>query len=200
MARRLEPYIGYRMSRAALSKAERSVYGGPIRRFDADEILSLARIFNKQVGDFFYPPEPHFRGKRVMVNGKPGDPKARVTSNPMSRDQIIGLAVRVVTEPRTEAERLSLEAGSNAIIARLFELLEKAAERIGRSYLESHPEAVPKFFAGDPGVMNQIKEAVVTARLGIDTAAQEKKLADEIVHPSNEASASARRTRPRKNR
>jgi hypothetical protein len=91
-AKELEPYLGYRLSRAAFSQAERSLHGGKIRRFDADEIVAFARAFEVAIPYFFGPPEPHFRGKSVAVNSKPGNPKARVTSPDLTRQEMLTLA------------------------------------------------------------------------------------------------------------
>jgi transcriptional regulator with XRE-family HTH domain len=193
MAKRLEPYLGYRMSRAAVSKAERSLYGGPIRRFDADEIFALARIFNKPVGNFFVPPEPHFHGKPVVVNAKPGKPQSRVKSVPVSREEMLDLAFVRAPEPRNEAERRMLDAGSNAILDLLMEKQAKAAERAIGSYLEAHPDALSKLLAGDPKIASRLNEVASSAPLGIETAPQEQKLLGEIASASQQARTGARR-------
>src|ERR1700677_3083659 len=83
-AKRLKPYLGYQMSREAWSKMERSLKGGQIRRFDADEIVAFARVFDKPVAYFFCVPKSHYRDRPVVVNGKPGQPKASVQSRPLS--------------------------------------------------------------------------------------------------------------------
>jgi hypothetical protein len=195
MAKRLEPYLGYRMSRAAVSKAECSRSGGPIRRFDADEIFTLARIFNKPVGDFFLPPDPDFKGKQIMVNGKPGDPKARVTSKPLSRAEVTEFAVHVIgPEPKSEGERRAQEAGSKATLNFVIEKQTEAAARAMRAYLEAHPDAWQKLIAGDRNVASQISEAGVTAEL-LKTQVQEKRLVEEAVSVGTRASAAARRKR-----
>ncbi len=49
-AKRLEPYLGYRLSRPAFSQAER--LSGKLRRFDADEIVALARAFEVPIAYF----------------------------------------------------------------------------------------------------------------------------------------------------
>lgn len=54
----LEPYLGSRWSKANYSAAERSVDGGRIRNFDADEIVAFARAFELPVTWFFMPPPP----------------------------------------------------------------------------------------------------------------------------------------------
>jgi transcriptional regulator with XRE-family HTH domain len=192
MAKRLEPYLGYRMSRAAVSKAERSLWSGPIRRFDADEIFALARIFNTPVGDFFVPPDPRFNGKQIMVNGKPGDPKARVTSKPLSRAEVTEFAFHVIgPEPKSEAERRAQKAESKATLNLIIEKQTEAAARAMRAYLEAHPDAWQKLIAGDPNVAGQITEAGTTATLEIETATQEQKLSEEIASASQQASAGA---------
>jgi hypothetical protein len=89
---KLEPYLGYRLSRAAFSQAEQSLAGKRIRRFDADEIVAFARAFDVHVPYFFCVPAPHFGHKAVVVNGKPGKPRARVTSRPLARPEMLVLA------------------------------------------------------------------------------------------------------------
>jgi hypothetical protein len=43
-AKKLEAYLGYKLSRAAFSQAERCLYGKVRRRFDADETFAFARV------------------------------------------------------------------------------------------------------------------------------------------------------------
>ncbi len=54
----LEPHLGARWSIANYSAAERSVDGGRIRNFDADEIVAFARTFDLPITWFFMPPPP----------------------------------------------------------------------------------------------------------------------------------------------
>ena len=54
----LEPHLGTRWSKANYSAAERSIAGGRIRQFDADEIVAFAQAFGVPVGWFFLPPPP----------------------------------------------------------------------------------------------------------------------------------------------
>lgn len=153
MAKRLEPYLGYRMSRAAISKAERSLYDGPIRRFDADEIFALARIFNKPVGDFFLPPDAYFRGRLVTINGIPGITKARVSSKPLSRNEATDLIIRVVAPlPTSRAERRFEQLIVNRIIdlaAQAATPLPRAFEAAVRGNLEDRPEALKEVLKGE---------------------------------------------------
>lgn len=55
-ARALAPHLGTLLSSASFSAIERSVDGGRIRQFSADEILALARGFRLTIGWFFTPP------------------------------------------------------------------------------------------------------------------------------------------------
>lgn len=55
-AEALEPYLGVRWSKASFSQAERSVAGGFVRNFTADEIVAFARAFDQPVTWFFMPP------------------------------------------------------------------------------------------------------------------------------------------------
>jgi transcriptional regulator with XRE-family HTH domain len=55
-AEALEPYLGVRWSKASVSQAERSVAGGFVRNFTADEIVAFARAFELPLTWFFMPP------------------------------------------------------------------------------------------------------------------------------------------------
>ncbi len=55
----LAPYLGTKMSTASFSAIERSVDGGRIREFDADEVFAFARGFDLPIGWFFTPPSPN---------------------------------------------------------------------------------------------------------------------------------------------
>jgi transcriptional regulator with XRE-family HTH domain len=52
----LAPYLGTRLSAASFSALERSVAGGRIREFSADELLALSRGFDLPIGWFLTPP------------------------------------------------------------------------------------------------------------------------------------------------
>ena len=54
----LAPYLGTKMSTASFSAIERSVDGGRVREFDADELFAFARGFGLPIGWFFTPPSP----------------------------------------------------------------------------------------------------------------------------------------------
>lgn len=57
VAELLEMYTGRSWSNASVSAAERSWQGGRPRRFDANEILALSKIFDEPIAYFFLPPE-----------------------------------------------------------------------------------------------------------------------------------------------
>jgi len=70
----LEPFLGTRWSRASYSAIERSVDGTRIKQFSPDELLAIARCFNKPITWFLTPPPntvtttpDHPRGLDVTV-------------------------------------------------------------------------------------------------------------------------------------
>ena len=56
-AQALAPYLGTLWSVATFSAVERSVDGGRIRQFTADDLLALSRAFDVPVGYFLTPPD-----------------------------------------------------------------------------------------------------------------------------------------------
>jgi transcriptional regulator with XRE-family HTH domain len=54
----LAPFLGTRWSGASFSAVERSIAGGRVREFTADELLALARGFDLPLGWFLTPPSP----------------------------------------------------------------------------------------------------------------------------------------------
>ena len=165
-AKELAPYLGYRLSRAAFSQAERSLDGGKIRRFDADEIVAFSRVFEVPVGCFFGPPAPHMRGKSVAVNGKPGSSEARVTSPPLSRDHMLTLA-----------EGLPDQA-TLAVIA------EVVGEKLQRVLAETFERFLERYI-NKSGVPSEIRsEFLATMRTELETnttATAERSLADQVL-------------------
>jgi transcriptional regulator with XRE-family HTH domain len=57
VAELLQMYTGRPWSNASVSAAERSWQGGRPRKFDANEILALSKIFDEPIPYFFMPPE-----------------------------------------------------------------------------------------------------------------------------------------------
>lgn len=56
-AERLAPHIGSHWSKATFSAAERSIAGGRVRQFTADDLYAFAKAFNLPVLWFLLPPE-----------------------------------------------------------------------------------------------------------------------------------------------
>jgi hypothetical protein len=135
-AKELEPYLGYRLSKAAFSQAEHCLHRGRIRRFDADEIVAFAQAFGVKVPYFFILPQPYFMGKTVAVRGKPGRSKARVTASPLDDHQL-----------RTLAQGFSAkEARSMMRDAARLEL--KAIREAAYQYMQKHPDKVAPALVG----------------------------------------------------
>jgi transcriptional regulator with XRE-family HTH domain len=70
-AEALAPYLGTRWSAASFSAVERSVAGGGIREFTADELLALARGFRLPIGWFLTPPS-HLKDVDLSVPDSKG--------------------------------------------------------------------------------------------------------------------------------
>jgi hypothetical protein len=167
-AKVLEPYLGYRLSRAAFSQAERSLHGGKIRRFDADEIVAFARAFEVAIPYFFGPPEPHFRGKFVAVNGKPGNPKARVTSPVLNREQMLTLA-----QGRPDDSTMAL------ITEVVGEKLHRALWGGFYQFLKEHPDELGRVVFGSSKLPAEFWEQMRTNLEADTTAIAENRLAQE---------------------
>lgn len=126
------------MSRAAFSQAERSLDGSKIRRFDADEIVAFSRVFEVPVGCFFGPPAPHLKGQSVAVNGKPGNPEARVTSPPLSRDNMLKLAEGLPDQATLKViAEVAAEKLQRAMSETFDRFLERHMDKFGTSEIRS---------------------------------------------------------------
>lgn len=64
----LEPHLGTKWSVTTYSAAERSVDGGRIRQFSADDLVAFARAFELPLTWFFLPPEPWVEGRPVRLD------------------------------------------------------------------------------------------------------------------------------------
>ena len=169
-AAELEPYLGRRMSRAAFSQAERCLDKGRIRRFDANEIVAFARAFKVPIPYFFGPAEPHRHGKRVMVNGKPGDRKSRVSAPALTVHEMNVLAQGMPSE----AKLMRLGKVVAASQARAI------ANGVCR-YLKENPDRLIQLLSGKSGKLpkelwDNLKEEIETRR----TANSEKILAETV--------------------
>jgi transcriptional regulator with XRE-family HTH domain len=73
-AKRLEPHLGQRWSKASWSAAERSVAGERrSREFTADQIYAFAKGFDLPLTFFFMPPGHDIHGRAPAIRA-PGDP------------------------------------------------------------------------------------------------------------------------------
>lgn len=68
----LAPYLGTRLSAASWSAMERSVDGGRVREFTADDLFALARGFDLPVGFFLTPPSGEEPGIATPDSGRDG--------------------------------------------------------------------------------------------------------------------------------
>jgi transcriptional regulator with XRE-family HTH domain len=66
-AEALAPFLGTKWSVANFSAIERSVDGGRIRQFTADDLLALSRAFELPIGFFLTPPGDDPRGVRIAT-------------------------------------------------------------------------------------------------------------------------------------
>lgn len=151
-ADQLSPYLGVKWSKATFSMAERSIAGNRIKRFDADEITAFGRAFSVPISFFLGPPEPHYRGKAVVVNGKPGDPKARVRSKPLQRSEMLALAVPFpqLPPPATKEERRENEASAERLAAVLVGVVGDRIARVLTDFLYTHPRVARALKKGIP--------------------------------------------------
>jgi len=71
-AEALEPHLGVRWTVAQVSAAERSIDGGRIRQFTADDIVAFAQAFELPVTYFFLPTQPHAKWTKVKPDASSG--------------------------------------------------------------------------------------------------------------------------------
>ncbi|MBC3988023.1 helix-turn-helix transcriptional regulator [Streptomyces sp. AC563] len=82
VAELLQKYTGRTWSNASVSAAERAWQGGRPRRFDASEILALARIFEEPIASFFLPPPSTYLGGDIGMREFPDDQPNRDPNDP----------------------------------------------------------------------------------------------------------------------
>jgi len=75
VAERLAKYTGRPWSKASISAAERSWQGGRPRKFDANELVALAVIFEMPVSYFLLPPDDGSAPAVYMAQPEDRDPK-----------------------------------------------------------------------------------------------------------------------------
>lgn len=128
-ARRLEPFIGGRLSRASFSAIERAFRGGRVRQFTADDLVALARCFQLPIGWFLTPP-PRYEDITIRTPDDPKnglDPLALidlVLGTPETREQ---WAVTLVewSQPSSTLARLAGDGTSSADDPKIPERLDE---------------------------------------------------------------------------
>jgi transcriptional regulator with XRE-family HTH domain len=95
----MEPYLGVRWSKASVSQAERSVAGGFVRNFTADEIVAFARTYEVPVTWFFMPPPPV---------AAPGVPARLMVPDASSFGKSVAMLVDLVFGDRVQQATLAL--------------------------------------------------------------------------------------------
>jgi transcriptional regulator with XRE-family HTH domain len=120
-AKRLEPYLGVRWSKATFSVAERSAFPNTrAREFSADNLLAFSRAFGVSVSWFFLPPE----GAEALPNISCGGPEL------ITPAELVDAALTRGTEsdeaPRIRAlmGRISLDAFDERIRRHAFARVE----------------------------------------------------------------------------
>lgn len=66
-AEKLAPYLGVTWSKASYSAAERSIEGGRVRNFSADDLVAFALGFDLPLTWFFLPPDPDIMGRIPLL-------------------------------------------------------------------------------------------------------------------------------------
>lgn len=135
---RLAAFVDEPWSPAVYSMAERSEAGKRVRRFDADELVALARAFELPVAWFFIPPDHAVPTHRAIKSGSlklaPDDASAAPTLAELLADDqdLIGAALRVmaltgevdVPLPKRETRKLATQ------VARQAEALARSARSL----------------------------------------------------------------------
>ena len=113
VAELLEKYTGRSWSNASVSAAERAWQGGRSRRFDACEIVAMAKIFDEPVTFFFLPPDrSEYPAKWVgLKEFKGGRPDMDDTNDQMA-----------LVPTSTFVDSLSLDEAAPTFTARMQEL------------------------------------------------------------------------------
>jgi len=108
-ARRLQPYLGQRWSRASFSAAERSVeHPDKQKQFSADELVALAATFELPVS-FFLNPIPG----RYLIRNRNADKRLDVGQVARMVGHRPDERERALIEQRIAEQRRELEGGPN---------------------------------------------------------------------------------------
>jgi len=135
----LEPYLGVKWSKASLSNAERSIDGGRIKVFGADEILAFARLFKVPVSTFFTLPTSFVRGKDPHVN------PPHASAKPLTRIELSQVAeFPMPPEPKTPEEYERQTQFAQAMIQLAVKELVKVRPGWVRQEIEAYASGKPE--------------------------------------------------------
>jgi transcriptional regulator with XRE-family HTH domain len=173
-AEALEPYLGVRWSKASFSQAERSVAGGFVRNFTADEIVAFARAFELPVTWFFMPP-PAWAG--------PGVPTTLNVPAASELGEAVAMLVDLVFGDEVQQAQLVLrldaflaELGSSRLTAAQSRIASLAGQRVAALVRESFSD-LGGWQTSLRSLANQLEDLEVRAKVvvadevGIEAAA-----------------------------
>lgn len=208
VAELLERYTGRGWSNASVSAAERAWQGGRPRRFDASEIVALAKIFDQPISYFFLPRDgaggSKWVGMREFPEGKPVvDPLDRqhdlmaliATADLL---QMIGIPYSPDFTERLRkllAQFMGMTWEPPQWGVRLRVLQDVAdLERVGEPFDESDPKVYPRFPEAPEGEKSTRSSNVGSADIESMKNQVRREFADEIVGNSRTPWEVLRRT------
>ncbi len=165
-AEALAPYVGSRWSKANFSAAERSVVGGRVRNFDADEIVAFARAFELPVTFFFMPPAPWAENLPVRLQTPDAGPLGKALATMVDlvfgeRHSIGLLSLRLeqfLDQLHPEALTEAQERIRTLADVRLGKLVHEAFRDLGR--WQTQLRSMANKLEGLEGMVTQAKQAV----------------------------------------
>jgi len=150
--------------------SELCIRDSQIRRFDADEIVAFARVFEKPIAYFFCVPESHYRGKPVVVNGKPGQPRAVVKSGPLSAREMTALSA--------QAWLPGIEVDPQKVFPHFFQLAYGLIAQAIDEYLEEDSRAIEELKSRSAKALAEVHARIARRAL---TPPQEAKLERDLL-------------------
>lgn len=180
-AEALEPYLGVRWSKASVSQAERSVAGGFVRNFTADEIVAFARAFELPITWFFMPP-PAWAG--------PGVPTKLDVPDAPAFGEAVALLVDLVFGDEGQQAELALrldsflaELGPAALTSAQARITALAGQRVAALVRHSFAD-IGRWQTSLRAMANHLEDLETRAKWAV---------ADEVGIPSSELRLPARR-------
>jgi transcriptional regulator with XRE-family HTH domain len=121
-AEKLAPHLGVTWSKASYSAAERSVEGGRVRNFSADDLVAFALGFDLPLTWFFLPPDPDDNGRIPLL---------LTPSSPEGTGDLPGLLLELVFGSPERQVRLE-ERLDEILLQMPLELRGRYSQLIGR--------------------------------------------------------------------